>query len=72
MFRAADYVAELLGQTPPPRPNVGPAAMVTINLPEISNYEKQLDAINYPQKAIESLLNMPIHLHEIPSVSYCL
>lgn len=58
LFRAADYVAKLLNEEPPPRPTSGPAAVIPINLSEITHLaeiEKQLDKINYPNIAIEKI-----------------
>lgn len=59
LFRAADYVAKLLGENPPPRPKSGPAAPIAISLADLKPQENEeevqhhLDEINYPQVALE-------------------
>lgn len=62
LFRAADYVAKLLNEEPPPRPQTGPAAPISIPSPEaeydkkkLKEIEEQLNAVNYPEKAIKEI-----------------
>ncbi|KAL1491538.1 hypothetical protein ABEB36_012120 [Hypothenemus hampei] len=66
LFRAADYVAELLGEGPVQRPSTGPAARIPTSLPSvnsvsstaIADIERQLNEINYPQAAIQEIKSM--------------
>ncbi|XP_076250194.1 uncharacterized protein LOC143190027 isoform X1 [Rhynchophorus ferrugineus] len=62
LFRAADYVAKLLNEEPPVRPQSGPAAPISIPSPEaehdnkkLKEIEEQLNAVNYPEKAIKEI-----------------
>ncbi|XP_066251387.1 interleukin-1 receptor-associated kinase 4-like isoform X2 [Euwallacea similis] len=60
LFRAADYVANLLGEEPAPRPNEGPAAPISLSLvnEKLQNdieIKQRLDEINYLREAIEKI-----------------
>ncbi|XP_066145332.1 interleukin-1 receptor-associated kinase 4-like isoform X2 [Euwallacea fornicatus] len=60
LFRAADYVANLLGEEPASRPTEGPAAAVSLSLvnQKLQNeieIKQHLDEINYPREAIEKI-----------------
>ncbi|XP_018324435.1 protein Tube [Agrilus planipennis] len=59
LFRAADYVAiNLLQIQPPPRPSVGPAALVNTSLPNqnfLNEIEEFLNEASYPSSLISNL-----------------
>lgn len=46
LYRAAEYLAQLVGETPPERPSQGPAARIDISLPE--DIENIVNGIDYP------------------------
>ncbi|ENN70294.1 hypothetical protein YQE_12805, partial [Dendroctonus ponderosae] len=77
LFRAADYLAKLLGEDPPVRPANGPAAVIPTSLSEIQPHldtstaevEKQLDELNYPQIAIQKIRKKSIEVkHLVPVI----
>lgn len=52
LFRAADYIARLIGEPCPIRPTSGPAARVDITLPD--NIESVVNGLYYPYSTVEA------------------
>lgn len=72
LFRAADHVAELLGEDPPPRPSTGPARnILTSSDPSTAEVERHLDELNYPQIAIDKIRKKSVEFKvPVSPVSY--
>lgn len=78
LFRAADYLAKLLGEKIPVRPANGPAAVIPTNLSEIqphvdtstADVEKHLDELNYPQIAIQKIRKKSDEVKHLVPVSW--
>lgn len=65
LFRAAEYIAQLVGEEMPERPDQGPAAKVDISLPD--DIDDVVNGLDYPYSAVEANRDRPdIKLTNIP------
>lgn len=76
LFRAADYLAQLIGEPEPARPNHGPAARIDISLPDdiedIVNemgYPYSAEAVNRDVRDVKPAINPPIIKFETDSTT---
>ena len=63
LFRAADYVSDLIGESKPERPKEGPAARVDLDLPE--DIEGVVNGMDYPFTGSDLNYNRPDNRPEI-------